>query len=113
MDSKKVVFETDYTAEVVDICERGDGIWTWGVVTTHEYDDGHTEKTRDDYYTNSYGDGIWDSEEDRQLEGTCQFSLSGCSDEKAKKRLDKKFAWDGNEAERMKEEWARYQESES
>ena len=36
-----------------------------------------------EYHTNNYGEGLWRG--DRQLLGTCQFTVVGCQTEKAAK----------------------------
>lgn len=41
------------------------------------------------YHTNNEGDGLWYG--DKQLEGTCQFSVRGCQTEKAAKAKIRKY----------------------
>lgn len=42
------------------------------------------------YHTNDEGDGLWSG--DKQLEGTCQFSVRCCQTEKAAKAKIRKYA---------------------
>lgn len=41
------------------------------------------------YHTNKEGDGLWDGE--RQIAGTCQFTVAGCKTEKAAKAKIRKY----------------------
>ena len=43
-----------------------------------------------DYHTDNEGEGLWIG--DKQIEGTCQFSVCGCKTEKAAKAKIRKYA---------------------
>ena len=45
--------------------------------TTYKYTEWH------EYHTNREGDGLWHN--DKQILGTCQFTVAGCKTEKAAK----------------------------
>lgn len=55
------------------------------------------------YHTNSEGDGLWCC--DRQILGTCQFSVAGCSTEKTAKAKIRKYV--------TSRPWWHYQEGEN
>ena len=42
-----------------------------------------------DYHTNKEGDGLWNG--DKQIIGTCQFTVRGCKTEKAAKEKIRRF----------------------